>query len=116
MRRRVRTARRRAARSVPPRPPKSDAALREYANKAREIMRRFDQLPPYQRALINFFGADVCARVCEGRSLRPEEIPAKLGRKAEFDAYYEEVYAGPERERRRAELQRQTSVWDGFLT
>lgn len=83
-----------------------------YVPTARENMRRFDELEPLWRALINYFGADVCARV---QHVEPEKIPAKLGQKAEFEKYYEEAYGRRMRDAAREEKERIASAWDGIL-
>lgn len=75
-------------------------------------MSRFDELSPLWRALINYFGAEVCARVA---NVAPEDIPAKLGRKKEFEKYYEEAYGRRLRDAARDEKERIAAAWDGFL-
>lgn len=106
--------RRRRSKFVPA--PEPDAKLKgqlaKYAWKAKENMDRFDRLSPYQRALVNFFGADVLARLPSG--LEERQIAKRLGKAKEFEEYWTE-FSKPVQAKKEAEAARVASAWDGIL-
>lgn len=106
--------RRRRSKFVPA--PEPDAKLTrqlaKYAWTARENMERFDRLSPYQRALVNFFGDDVLARLPSG--LEERQIAKRLGKAKEFEEYWTE-FSKADQARKKAEAFRVASAWDGIL-
>jgi uncharacterized protein YigA (DUF484 family) len=109
--------RRRAARFVAPAEPDAELErkLSKYVNKARANMERFDRLSPYQRALVNYFGADVLARISQ--NIAPEDIPKRLGKAKEFAEYWEQFQApavAAAVAAAKAEKERIASAWSDF--
>ena len=92
--------------------PRGERKFEHYAHvKARPNMARVDRLPPFERALVHFYGVDaVWSHLSADDNSR---VPEELGRAEEFWSYWDE-------ERKISEAKSPAddvaaSIWGGIL-